>query len=116
MKPLKIDFQPFSRTLSLPFQEQKNDIHKTSQQVFSIHTHQQEMLLYFTRSPNLVIFVKVIFVIFDFENEKIFYKEYIYIYILYRREKVFLLLKMTKMTLTKMTHFPSYDGDRKSVV
>ena len=28
------------------------------------------MLLYFTRSPNLVIFVKVIFVIFDFENEK----------------------------------------------
>ena len=85
MKPLKIDFQPFSRTFSLPFQEQKNDIHKTSQQVFSIHTHQQEMLLYFTRSPNLVIFVKVIFVIFvkvifvifDFENEKMFYKEYI---------------------------------------
>ena len=70
MKPLKIDFQPFSRTLSLPFQEQKNDIHKTSQQVFSIHPHQQEMLLYFTRSPNLVIFVKVIFVIFDFENDK----------------------------------------------
>ena len=72
------------------------------------------MLLYFTRSPNLVIFVKVIFVIFDFENEKKFYKEYIYkyiyIYILYRGEKVFLLLKMTKMTLTKMTHFPSYDG------
>ena len=59
------------------------------------------MLLYFTRSPNLVIFVKVIFVIFDFENEKMF---------LYRGEKVFLLLKMTKMTLTKMTHFPSYDG------
>ena len=28
------------------------------------------MLLYFTRSPNLVIFVKVIFFIFDFENEK----------------------------------------------
>ena len=28
------------------------------------------MLLYFTRSPNLVIFVKVIFVIFDFENDK----------------------------------------------
>ena len=71
------------------------------------------MLLYFTRSPNLVIFVKVIFVIFDFENEKMFYKEYInilYLYILYRGEKVFLLLKMTKMTLTKMTHFPSYDG------
>ena len=70
------------------------------------------MLLYFTRNPNLVIFVKVIFVIFDFENEKMFYKEYIYIYIyiLYRGEKVFLLLKMTKMTLTKMTHFPSYDG------
>ena len=66
------------------------------------------MLLYFTRSPNLVIFVKVIFVIFDFENEKMLYKEYIYI--LYRGEKVFLLLKMTKMTLTKMTHFPSYDG------
>ena len=43
----------------------------------SIHTHQQEMLLYFTISPNLVIFVKVIFVIFDFENEKMFYKEYI---------------------------------------
>ena len=65
------------------------------------------MLLYFTRSPNLVIFV-----IFDFENEKMLYKEYIYkyIYILYRGEKVFLLLKMTKMTLTKMTHFPSYDG------
>ena len=81
MKPLKIDFQPFSRTLFLPFQEQKNDIHKTSQQVFSIHTHQQEMLLYFTRSPNLVIFVKVIFVIFDFENEKKFYKEYIYKYL-----------------------------------
>ena len=39
------------------------------------------MLLYFTRSPNLVIFVKVIFVIFDFENEKKFYKEYIYKYI-----------------------------------
>ena len=39
------------------------------------------MLLYFTRSPNLVIFVKVIFVIFDFENEKMFYKEYIYKYI-----------------------------------
>ena len=43
------------------------------------------MLLYFTRSPNLVIFVKVIFVkvifvIFDFENEKMFYKEYIYIF------------------------------------
>ena len=38
------------------------------------------MLLYFTKSPNLVIFVKVIFVIFDFENEKMFYKEYIYIY------------------------------------
>gem|GEM_PF-4223770 len=38
------------------------------------------MLLYFTRSPNLVIFVKVIFVIFDFENEKKFYKEYIYIF------------------------------------
>ena len=36
------------------------------------------MLLYFTRSPNLVIFVKVIFVIFDFENEKMFYKEYIF--------------------------------------
>ena len=36
------------------------------------------MLLYFTRSPNLVIFVKVIFVIFDFENEKKFYKEYIF--------------------------------------
>ena len=110
MKPLKIDFQPFSRTLSLPFQEQKKDIHKTSQQVFSIHTHQQEMLLYFTRSPNLVIFVKVIFVIFDFENEKKFYKEYIYkyiyIYILYRGEKCFCFLKMTKMTLTKMTHFP----------
>ena len=104
MKPQKIDFQPFSRTLSLPFQEQKNDIHKTSQQVFSIHTHQQEMLLYFTRSPNLVIFVKVIFVIFDFENEKKFYKEYIYI--LYRGEKCFCFLKMTKMTLTKMTHFP----------
>ena len=34
------------------------------------------MLLYFTRSPNLVIFV-----IFDFENEKMLYKEYIYIYI-----------------------------------
>ena len=75
------------------------------------------MLLYFTRSPNLVIFVKVIFVIFDFENEKMFYKEYIYInkylyiYILYRGEKVFCFLKMTKMTLTKMTltkmtHFP----------
>ena len=106
MKPLKIDFQPFSRTLSLPFQEQKNDIHETSQQVFSIHPHQQEMLLYFTRSPNLVIFVKVIFVIFDFENEKKFYKEYIYIYILYRGEKCFCFLKMTKMTLTKMTHFP----------
>ena len=60
------------------------------------------MLLYFTRSPNLVIFVKVIFVIFDFENEKMLYKEYIniyiYLYILYRGEKVFLLLKMTKMT------------------
>ena len=72
------------------------------------------MLLYFTRSPNLDIFVKVIFVIFDFENEKMFYKEYIYkyiyIYILYRGEKVFCFLKMTKMTLTKMTHFPSYDG------
>ena len=72
------------------------------------------MLLYFTRSPNLVIFVKVIFVIFDFENEKMLYKEYIYkyiyIYILYRGEKVFCFLKMTKMTLTKMTHFPSYDG------
>ena len=39
------------------------------------------MLLYFTRIPNLVIFVKVIFVIFDFENEKKFYKEYIYKYI-----------------------------------
>ena len=39
------------------------------------------MLLYFTRSPNLVIFVKVIFVIFDFENEKMLYKEYINIYI-----------------------------------
>ena len=38
------------------------------------------MLLYFTRSPNLVIFVKVIFVIFDFENEKMLYKEYIYIF------------------------------------
>ena len=111
MKPQKIDFQPFSRTLSLPFQEQKNDIHKTSQQVFSIHTHQQEMLLYFTRSPNLVIFVKVIFVIFDFENEKKFYKEYIYkyifIYIFFIEVKsVFCFLKMTKMTLTKMTHFP----------
>ena len=67
------------------------------------------MLLYFTRIPNLVIFVKVIFVIFDFENEKSSIKN-IYIYILYRGEKVFLLLKMTKMTLTKMTHFPSYDG------
>ena len=32
----------------------KNDIHRTSQQVFSIHTHQQEMLLYFT-SQNLLI-------------------------------------------------------------
>ena len=32
-------------------------------------------------STNLVIFVKVIFVIFDFENEKMFYKEYIYKYI-----------------------------------
>ena len=72
------------------------------------------MLLYFTRSPNLVIFVKVIFVIFDFENEKMYYTEYIniyiFIYILYRGEKVFCFLKMTKMTLTKMTHFPSYDG------
>ena len=72
------------------------------------------MLLYFTRSPNLVIFVKVIFVIYDLENKKMFYKQditiYIYLYILYRGEKVFLLLKMTKMTLTKMTHFPSYDG------
>mgnify|MGYP001781517233 FL=1 len=29
------------------------------------------------QSANLVIFVKVIFVIFDFENEKMFYKEYI---------------------------------------
>ena len=67
------------------------------------------MLLYFTRSPNLVIFVKVIFVIFDFENEKMFYKEYIYkyiyIYILYRAQNVFFILKMTKMTLTKMTRF-----------
>ena len=35
---------------------------------------------------------------------------YIFIYILYRGEKVFCFLKMTKMTLTKMTHFPSYDG------
>ncbi len=34
-------------------------------------------------STNLVIFVKVIFVIFDFENEKKFYKEYIYKYYLY---------------------------------
>ena len=69
------------------------------------------MLLYFTRSPNLVIFVKVIFVIFDFENEKMFYKEYIYIYIFFIEEKkCFCFLKMTKMTLTKMTHFPSYDG------
>ena len=33
------------------------------------------------QSANLVIFVKVIFVIFDFENEKKFYKEYIYKYI-----------------------------------
>ena len=63
------------------------------------------MLLYFTRSPNLVIFVKVIFVIFDFENEKSSIKN-IYIYILYRGEKCFCFLKMTKMTLTKMTHFP----------
>ena len=61
------------------------------------------MLLYFTRSPNLVIFVKVIFVIFDFENEKMFYKEYIYIYILYRGEKVFLLLKMTSKRLRVYT-------------
>ena len=45
------------------------------------------MLLYFTRSPNLVIFVKVIFVIFDFENEKMLYKEYIYIYIFFIEEK-----------------------------
>ena len=63
----------FSANFSYSFPtipRKKNDIHKTSQQVFSIHTHQQEMLLYFTRSPNLVIFVKVIFVIFDFENEK----------------------------------------------
>ena len=69
MKPLKIDFQPFSRTLSLPFQEQKNDIHKTSQQVFSIHTHQQEMLLYFTsqESTYVVSFVSLVsFVIKDF--------------------------------------------------
>ena len=66
----------------------------------------------YKQSANLVIFVKVIFVIFDFENEKKFYKEYIYIniylyiYILYRGEKCFCFLKMTKMTLTKMTHFP----------
>ena len=84
MKPQKIDFQPFSRTLSLPFQEQKNDIHKTSQQVFSIHTHQQEMLLYFTISPNLVIFVKVIFFFFFFVNERNFYKvfffEFLFVY------------------------------------
>jgi len=69
MKPLKIDFQPFSRTLFLPFQEQKNDIHKTSQQVFSIHTHQQEMLLYFTsQGPTYVVsFVSLVsFVIKDF--------------------------------------------------
>ena len=67
------------------------------------------MLLYFTRSPNLVIFVKVIFVIFDFENEKMLYKEYIniYIYIFFIEEKkCFCFMKMTKMTLTKMTHFP----------
>ena len=30
----------------------------------------------------------------------------IFIYILYRGEKCFCFLKMTKMTLTKMTHFP----------
>ena len=63
------------------------------------------MLLYFTRSPNLVIFVKVIFVIFDFENEKMFYKEYIYkyiyIYILYRGEKVFLLFENDKNDFDK---------------
>ena len=59
------------------------------------------MLLYFTRSPNLVIFVKVIFVIFDFENEKMFYKEYIYIYILYRGEKVFLFFENDKNDFDK---------------
>jgi len=69
MKPLKIVFQPFSHTLSLPFQEQNNDIHKTSQQVFSTHTHQQEMLLYFTSqgSTHVVSFVSFVsFVIKDF--------------------------------------------------
>ena len=72
------------------------------------------MLLYFTRSPNLVIFVKVIFVIFDFENEKKFYKEYIYkyiyIYILYRGEKCFCFFFFFKMTLRKMSYFLFYDG------
>ena len=65
------------------------------------------MLLYFTRSPNLVIFVKVIFVIFDFENEKKFYKEYIYIdiylyiYILYRSEKCFCFFENDKNDFDK---------------
>ena len=58
------------------------------------------------QSANLVIFVKVIFVIFDFENEKKSSIKNIFIYILYRGEKCFCFLKMTKMTLTKMTHFP----------
>ena len=52
-------FSAIPHTLSLPFQEQKNDIHKTSQQVFSIYIHQQEMLLYFTSqgSTHVVSFV-----------------------------------------------------------
>ena len=64
-----------------------------------------------TNNPLTLSFLSKSFLSFSIlKMKKKFYKEYIYkyiyIYILYRGEKCFCFLKMTKMTLTKMTHFP----------